>query len=331
MDKFPSVMADGIRQKWIPGVNAVSKPDTGSLADLLISGSFTLSSCTPGSTAIFNVPVGDNTLQSCFAGEATRFGSACFESFIGAAPGVGAERSLGWPLIRTYYAAFFAAHALLRICGESLTFLSAAHANALDNLGTIYLGNPIRFSSGLFYFRSLNKGKQLQVTQVGRHGGSHDELWRYFHNYLVDVENQLATFYAAVPVAIQAIQTSQILRKGLSKNGSTLGGWLSKSRNSINYHHDRGVWFPYKIQKHHANTLVRSFSQWMDDEAEWSARFKNLDDLQSHVNFSQAIGSLLLFVLKDLSERNVGAGRSFADRGPFALIRQRIKSVALPI
>lgn len=331
MDKFPSVMADGIRQKWIPGVNSVSQLNASGLADLLISGSFVLTSCTPGSTALFDAPIAGNSLQSSFAGEATRFGTACFESFLDASPPVGAERSLGWPLIRTYYAAFFAAHALLRICGEALTFLSAAHVNALDNLGKIYLGNPTKFSSGLFYFQSLNRGKQLQITQVSRHGGSHDELWRYFHSYLVDVENQLATSYASIPEAIAAIQTSQSLRVGLSKNGASIGSWLSKSRNSINYRHELGVWFPYDITRNQANSLMRSFSQWMDEEADWAARFTHLDHLQSHVNLTQAIGSLLLYAFRDISKRKVGNARSFADRVPFSLIRQRLNSARLPI
>jgi hypothetical protein len=324
MDRFPSVMADGVRLKWIPGINTISLPSNGGVFDSLVSGSFSMSACTPGSSATFQTQNHSNTLVNAFANEASRFGSACFETLLEKHPTVGAERSLGWPLIRSYYAAFFAAHALLRICGESLIYATTLNANKLNQLGQIYLGVQPQFTKGLCHVKASPNGQGLQIVQVKGGGGSHEELWKYFHAFLVDVENNLASNFAALPEAILAIQTSQVMRSGLSRNNCSNGTWLSQSRNSINYQQEYGVWFPYKIRRKEASAVMSTFDHWKDEQADWAVRFSTVDPPLIHSHLSQAVGAILTCALKDIVKRNTSKGKSFVERLPFALIRQRL-------
>lgn len=324
MDRFPSVMADGVRLKWMPGINAISLPPDIEVFESLISGTFSMLTCTPGVSATFQTLNHGNALANAFASEASRFGNACFESFLERIPTTGSERSLGWPLIRTYYAAFFAAHALLRICGESLTYLTTLNANKLNQLGQIYLNIQPQFIKGLYHVKSAPNGQSLQITQVKGGGGSHQELWKYFNTFLIDVENNLASNFAALPEAILAIQTSQAMRSGLSRNNCTNGTWLSESRNAINYQQAYGVWFPYKIRRKQASSLVSTFDQWKDEHADWPGRFSAVDPPLIHLHLSQAIGAILTCALKDIVKRNTAKDKSFVERLPFALIRQHI-------
>lgn len=317
-------MATGIQLKWLPGINSIATPIKTGLVETLTKSAYPMSACIPSISASFSIH-SNSDLPSAFACEAARFGSACFESLIDINPSASSSRSLGWPLIRSYYAAFFAAHTLLRLCGESITYISSKNATQLNDLGFMYMGFKPLFSKGLYHFKVSSGGHLLTINSIKTGGGgSHEELWKYFFNYLKDVENQLASVYGVLPEAITAIQTSKFLRTGLSRNNSTSGGWLSQVRNSVNYQHDHGVWFPYKVRQKNANLLNAAFANWHSNSSDWQIRFKEPDSLLAHVNLSQGISAILASTLKDISSRNIANSKSFVDRLPLAYVRQHV-------
>lgn len=168
MDNFPVAMADGIREKWITGINAISAVSAIGLAETLLTKAYMLEEAIPSTSLLFKIPNQDLDLPQSFAFEAARFSSATFESLLDARPSSTNEKSLGWPLIRTYYAAFFAAHALLRICGESVTFLTTNQINKFNQVTQIYTNQSSNFSNGIFHFKITNGSQKIQLTQLSR-------------------------------------------------------------------------------------------------------------------------------------------------------------------
>lgn len=316
-------MADGIREKWITGINAISSVNANGLAETLLTKAYMLETANPSISLLFKIPQQDLDLPQSFAFEAARFSNATFESLLDARPSNSNEKSLGWPLIRTYYAAFFAAHALLRICGESVTFLTTKQTNNLNQVAQIYTGQPSNFSNGIFHFKITNSSRKIQLTQLSRGGGSHEDFWKIFYKFLIEVEDVLAQKFASSPEAITAIKTSQSLRKSLSRENCTQGSWLSQSRNSINYRHEYGIWFPYKINRQKASSIARNFDNWQLENSDWETSISNSDFTEAHLSNSHAIAALLTCSLKDLAKRNTSQGKSFVDKLPFALLRQR--------
>lgn len=323
MDNFPVAMADGIREKWITGINAISSVSAIGLAETLLTKAYMLEEANPSISLLFKIPQQDLDLPQSFALEAARFSNATFESLLDAKPATTNEKSLGWPLIRTYYAAFFAAHALLRICGESVTFLTTKQTNKINQVAQIYTGQTSNFSNGIFHFKITNSSQKIQLTQLSRGGGSHEDFWKIFYKFLIEVEDVLAKKFASSPDAITAIKTSQSLRKSLSRENCSQGSWLSQSRNSINYRHEYGVWYPYKINRQKAASIARSFDNWQLEDSDWETKISNTDFTEAHLSNSHAIAALLTCSLKDLAKRNTSQGKSFVDKLPFALLRQR--------
>lgn len=323
MDNFPVAMADGIREKWITGINAISSFSTRGLAETLLTKSYMLEDVTSNTSLVFRVPQQNLDLPQSFAFEAARFSTAAFESLLDAKPDPKYEKSLGWPLIRTYYAAFFAAHALLRICGESITFLTTKQTSKLNQFAEIYTGQISNFSNGIFHFKISDKSQKIQVVQLSRGGGSHEDFWKIFYKFLIDVEDVLAERFSSSSDAIAAIKTSQSLRKSLSRENCTQGSWLSQSRNSINYRQEYGIWFPYTIDRSKAMAIARTFDNWQLEESEWETAISTADFAEAHLSNSHAIAALLTCSLKDLARRNISRRRSFVDQIPFALLRQR--------
>lgn len=323
MDNFPVAMADGIREKWITGINAISSVSAIGLAETLLTKAYMLEEAIPSTSLLFKIPNQDLDLPQSFAFEAARFSSATFESLLDARPSSTNEESLGWPLIRTYYAAFFAAHALLRICGESVTFLTTNQTNKLNQVAQIYTNQSSSFSNGIFHFKITDSSQKIQLTQLSRGGGSHEDFWKIFYKFLIEVENVLAQKFSSSPDAITAIKTSQALRKSLSRENCSQGSWLSQSRNSINYRHEYGIWFPYKINRQKASSIARGFDNWQLEDSDWEAKISSADLAEAHQSNSHAIAALLTCSLKDLAKRNTCQGKSFVDKLPFALLRQR--------
>lgn len=316
-------MADGIRLRWIPGLNTVGRVPSSTLPEQLTQAAFAVAACVPGSSVTFHLPTVPGTVPTAFAAEINRFSSASFETVAGARSSPGLERSLGCPLIRCYYGAFFAAHALLRITGESITYVPQALCHRLDQLTATYIGMSPRLGAGLYHVQTSTPTRTLSLTKIGAGGGSHEFLWQRFYTFLTNVENELALNFGTLPEAVQAIQTSNDLRSTLSRAGASQGTWLSHSRNAINYRHLYGVWYPYGIRQDRAERLDATIDRWRHDEGPWETWVRFTDDIQTHLGTSQTIVALLRATLLDLSHRNGAVGRSFVDAVPLAFLRWR--------
>lgn len=193
----------------------------------------------------FSLYVGNpkNTV-AYFAHEADRFASASFESLLQEEPRPELERSTGWMLIRGYYAAFFAMHALLRIHGWACTKISGTVVGSLNReIDAIFPGSE-KVEGGLYLLESVSGGSEVLLTRMDATlGGSHEVLWSLLGRYMKAVtDTALVDTTDAAANANLAVAIDGFLGLVQKKGGPN---WFTQVRNRVNYSHDYGAWFPY--------------------------------------------------------------------------------------
>jgi hypothetical protein len=122
-------------------------------------------------------------VASAIGGDACRFASASFTSLSAIGPAFEDRTSLAWGMIRLYYAAFYAGHSVLRLLGQSCSFLENSHVSRLKRLATTEPGFNIE--KGLYHCR-LNKAQTgfNLVRARGTVGGAHESFWKIFGEFL---------------------------------------------------------------------------------------------------------------------------------------------------
>lgn len=126
--------------------------------------------------------------------------------------------------------------------------------------------SEINIQSGTYYFDFIDKTGQVVFYRVERYCDSHQGLWRRFFDLLdilsanairkdsydnnCIIKNPIDSSYpesvfSHLPQidAIEIVKRIESLRKIMNKRGNN--NWLSTVRNSLNYNHEYGTWFPY--------------------------------------------------------------------------------------
>jgi hypothetical protein len=174
-----------------------------------------------------------------------RFALASLESRLFSKPERGRPRAISWPLLKTYYAAFFGAHALMRAVGQAVTRVDSALAARLSNIAALY-SSSTRVEAGTYHFR-VSQQDDRSVSAFLRKcddtGGAHDQFWRAFYKFLSELSATLSA--ADEPDAAYTIGEITEIQLILASNGFSSGTWLSSIRNRINYQHELQVWYPY--------------------------------------------------------------------------------------
>ncbi|SAI20900.1 Uncharacterised protein [Bordetella trematum] len=316
--------ADLLRPRWVAGLNKVKTPTVLGVESWLKSGTYSWLP-SPAGTVKLDVSIGIDELAEAMASEVARFSCACYESLLDAVPRGHADRALGWALVRYYYATFYAAHALLRISGRSVTMISPQTASTLNVVGGQYLGMSPNISTGLHLVQvdSSSHPHVLMSKIGGSNGGSHEEMWKLFLALVVELEGQLILTQGQSQEALYAVQVLTNLRAQLCRRGKSNGAWLSSIRNDLNYRHDHGVWYPYKVSSKVAIALTGKMQRWIPNAADGYEIGKVTDDLGCFVDSCNVMARLLTAALKDVSGRAENSRSSFVDRQPFKLLRLR--------
>jgi hypothetical protein len=314
--------ADLLRPRWVAGLNLVTIPTVSGVESWLKSGAYSWLP-SPAGAVHLDVSAATDTLAEAVASEVARFSCATYESLLGAVPVEQADRALGWPLVRCYYATFYAAHALLRLSGSSVTMIAPQTAATLNKVGGQYLGVSPQLTAGLHLVQldPADRAKVL-VSKIGSGvGGSHEEMWKLFLALVTEVEDKLILAQGQSQEALGAVHVLTELRKQLCRQGKASGAWLSTVRNGLNYRHDYGVWYPYKLTGKAASTLVQRMVRWTPSDPNGYEIGTVNDDLACFVDSCNVMTRLLTSALNDLSRRAAKARSSFVDRQPFKLLR----------
>jgi uncharacterized protein (UPF0332 family) len=204
-------------------------------------------------------------LKTALANDCNRMAIAAFETVCGIQSDPFLQKSGAWGVIRAYYSAFFAAHALLRMHGISCSQLDKEHVNKIFDVAQVLekQGDVSSIEKG-FYEIKINK----DFTEVSfkKYKDSHKDTWACFlsllNRLIIDVENTTG-------LAEQKMEARDILvnlRKGITRSRCTeSGNWLSQIRNSVNYQHTFGVWYPYEGKAMFPKIAPKITEYWRSD------------------------------------------------------------------
>jgi hypothetical protein len=258
-----------------------------------------------------------NLIIAGLAADCCRFSLASFQTVTQVAAGL-AERDGGaWSLVKLYYAAFYAGHALIRLFGESCSFLDRRHVNRLSDVGDVLgLVRTFTIEPGLYRCVLANDSTVLSCTRTT--GGTHEAFWKIFGGRISTIAQGVLAG-ALVPAEAQAVfaqldALSEIIRRRAGHS------WLSMVRNDLQYRQYYGVWFPAQIRAGDRRTLSRLATAWQRDPMEIDLDVRRLGLLGEFASCCVFITALCYTMINRIADRSPVGPRSFVQYGPLAYI-----------
>ena len=202
-------------------------------------------------------------LSRALANDLNRMAIAAFESAAGVRTDQTLPRSMAWGAIRAYYASFFAAHAFMRLYGISCSQLDHEHVNKIFQSAQMF-GKTGGLTSVETGFYSIKIDQNFSTITFQKLKDSHKDTWA---ELLATIENLEAKIPNATAISMHKIEASALLtslREGITGASSVKGNWLSTMRNSINYRHTHGVWFPYSVKAGGGDILDAASRNWLN-------------------------------------------------------------------
>lgn len=229
--------------------------------------------------------------QMFVAGDFDRFALASFESFFRSREAGSDLSYLGWRLLESYYASFFAAHALMRSLGGGVAHLGGSEVQRLSELALLYGLSDFSLQAGSVVFETSSASGNwfVSVRKSTRGSGVHDGFWRDFCAFLERTAEQAVA--KGLPDATDFLSAAIELSDAILVGGSGTPSWLASVRNALNYRHEMDVWFPYRKS---VNTHFQRFR--IGDDAEASFRTdlsRTKDTLQLFENVNSRIVHIL--------------------------------------
>lgn len=181
-------------------------------------------------------------LYATFTPDFQRFSFSSFETFSLAGLEVDKCLSTGWPLLKLYYSAFFAAHALTRATGNGHVNLNGRTVKSVNDYISILGGTEVLHSGSYKVSIKEETSSVFLILEPSNEGnGVHDSFWRYFCSYLDGLANDAVS--DALPSASSFVRETSAL-KACINDSDAHGVWFSATRNAINYRHEFDCWLP---------------------------------------------------------------------------------------
>jgi hypothetical protein len=250
--------------------------------------------------------------------DCSRFASAAFQS-LGAFSSETCDKfSFPWDLIKLYYSAFYAAHSIIRLAGQSCSYLSHDHTKRLNE----YLSatqNPAVVAVGLYHGRLTSNATQIHLSKVGaRFGGSHEDFWKVFAAFIKELSNASLTGPLADADAQQVFAKLDEMMGLLRQRGAY--GRLSSIRNELQYRHGFEGWQPSAMPKSHHGELIHLGCQWRSDPMNIRLTSGRLGDLGEFTSACAFVVGFCRSVAERVCERSAAGARSFLKYGAMRIL-----------
>jgi hypothetical protein len=313
-----SIIEDISRPFWLLGLNQVSGPKLKGLGGWICDEDYQI--YTPIAPASFILSFTDpEGMLNGFAGDINRIGSASFESIVGIVKSPLLPKSTAWLIIRTYYSAFFSAHALLRMLGESCTPLEREQVNAIGNVARLFgTSPPSPMMGGLYRLHCDMKTNTIVGTALS--GSPHEAFWRMFHDRILGLSNEVLS------LSTESLANRQLASGKLSELASNLnfgsagrGRWLSTVRNAVNYGQKHATWYPYSGEQKYQKQLFEKATEWAGDPMQIELSLHEDKDLRRFQATCNFIIAAFRSSAVEMSKR-CAAGRSFHEFGALACL-----------
>lgn len=293
-------IADPLRLAWLNGINKPVGKKIDNMDKLFEIKNITTTTALVSNQIKIHIGNSQKTINF-FAHDTDRFATAAFESMIAESPKPEFPRSTAWLLIRGYYSAFFAMHALMRIQGVACLRVSKNITNIINKqLAYLFPDSPL-LEAGFYLIQSNNSGAELTLNKLDLSAtGSHEALW----SQLNDQMNSISTIALRDTVDPDAGRELALLIGSLTSLLQKKGGptWLSQIRNRINYLHAYGTWSPYNTSTNDVARLTSRFEKWKTGEDLMTS--VPLDELSEFVEACSFILYLCKATIKDLAYRS---------------------------
>jgi hypothetical protein len=314
---MPSI-AEGFRHFWLRDIHLIPGVTSEEFSQWIVRGDFVIPQAT-GPTDFTIRTFTPAEAKKAIAHDCTRMASAAFETIHGITPVTGFPKSTAWILIRAYYAAFFAAHSLLRSVGTMCSQLGDPQITALDRIAVsfgILPGNG--FDAGFYVSRYDAATNEVHFHKsAAARRGSHEIMWETFADKLREISTALIGLSPGFrPIGLHVMEIEDVLRQ----NGQTNGTWLSHVRNRANYRQEFGLWFPYSASQVTAERLSRILSKWTLPP-ERLFPIDRSSDVVVHISLCAIIVSICHAVATDIEAHGISR-RCFHTYGGLALSRR---------
>lgn len=227
-------------------------------------------------------------LYGAFTPDFQRFAFSSFETFSEARLERDQCGSTSWPLLKLYYSAFFAAHAITRATGNGHVNLDRNAAKAVNDYLSL-IGILDVFKSGPYKVSIEERGGSvtLILDPSSEGNGVHDSFWQYFCSFLADLGTEAV--HQALPSATSFVRETGAIQSCI-KDNSRSGVWFSATRNAINYRHEFDCWLP--ISKNSRPMKLEFPTQLGDPDAMENSLAEREDELTRLINLSTYLASL---------------------------------------
>lgn len=202
-------------------------------------------------------------LKAALANDCNRMASAAIESISGMQVDGVLKRSGAWGVIRAYYAAFFSVHSIMRMFGISCSQLEQVHVGKIYESARAVgkTGSVTRLDRG---FYAIKIDEDFSSVSFQKYKNSHKDTWGEFLTLIEQLIGDSPNVTAMGKYKVEAVDILISVKRGITRSRCTeKGNWLSEMRNSINYKHSHGVWFPYERKPVAPSYIQKIGSDWM--------------------------------------------------------------------
>jgi hypothetical protein len=243
--------------------------------------------------------------------DCSRFACASFQSLGSFSAGHCNRISLPWDLIKLYYAAFYAAHAILRLVGQSCSYLSDSHVRQVNGFLSATTPAPApSIAVGLYHGRLANNNTQVHFAKVGaRFGGSHEDFWKAFARSMQELNQAILLGPLAAADAQQVFAKIDELIGLLRQRGAY--GRISSIRNELQYRQGYEGWFPSSMPKSYQAELINLGCQWRLDPMGIRLTSGRLGELGEFTSACAFLVGVCRVLVHRVGERSAARSRSF--------------------
>lgn len=242
MSSYSTILRNGL----IAGLGVYPAETTG-MKELFTKSSYIPKAGTDLSSIVFD-EVPSELFVRALTYDFERFALSSRETYLVALSEKISHGSLGWPLLKYYYASFFAAHAIMRSRGCGFIKLERENTSHINEVTRIYDPSLPNLSPGIYVFTSQTNrsasGNTVSISLTPDKGGSgvHESFWSTFCEFINEEATKSVRRGDIDSGDFMALADS--LTTAIKKGRSNGGIWLSSLRNEINYQHKYDSWMP---------------------------------------------------------------------------------------
>lgn len=319
-----TVLADALQPFIVRELSAVAgRPDSTSFSDIIISSTAGYDLDFDGASQHILLDFRFSELiAAALAAECHRLACASFQTIVPVAQEVLDRDNVAWSMVKLYYAAFYAGHALSRIFGDACSYFGRQQIIRLKALADAWGKEPtFPIESGLYRCRVRNDATILDCVRARAGlGGPHESFWSTFNSSLQNISE--GVLLGPLPAVEAQSASGQLddMRTILAKSAAS--SWLSSFRNELQYRQGHGVWYPARINARDRQTISGWIANWNRDPMAIDLRSSRLGQLGGFVLGCTFVIALCHTMLERVAERSSAGNRSFVRLGPMAFLNQ---------